>query len=356
MSINLVGGDRDPRHARPRVPGHRARRARRAAAVLLRARVRDHARVRPPRADHRRRASASAGSRTRRVLSYDGPVYNLEVEEDQTYLVHGAAVHNCQNWITSQALRDPRAMAPPEESRRRISCARPSGTARASSPPPTTSRSSPASGRWPSSAKARPAGLVCSYVSNGNGTPEVLDYIRPWVSLYKVDLKSFRDRSYRELGGTLDRVLWTIRALHEQGFWLEIVTLVDPRLQRLRRGADARSRGSWSRSRPDIPWHVTAFHKDYKMTGARRHVGGDAPARGGDRDRAPACASSTRATCPGASGAGRTPGARAAARCSSSATGFRILRNVIPDGDCPECGRHVPGFWERDAAALAAWS
>src|SRR5687768_9820406 len=64
--------------------------------------------------------TSSGGFRKRRleetrVLSYDGPVYNVEVEEDRTYLVHGAAVHNCQNWITSQALRDPRAMAPPEE-------------------------------------------------------------------------------------------------------------------------------------------------------------------------------------------------------------------------------------------------
>ena len=76
--------------------------------------------------------------------------------------------------------------------------------------------------------EARAAGLVCSYVSNGNGTPEVLDYLQPWVSLYKVDLKSFRDRHYRELGGTLERVLWTIRSLHERGIWVEVVTLLVP--------------------------------------------------------------------------------------------------------------------------------
>src|SRR6266852_1115931 len=76
--------------------------------------------------------------------------------------------------------------------------------------------------------EARAAGLVCSYVSNGNATREVLDYIQPWVSLYKVDLKSFRDRHYRELGGTLERVLWTIRSLHERGFWVEVVTLTVP--------------------------------------------------------------------------------------------------------------------------------
>src|SRR5260370_6870845 len=47
----------------------------------------------------------------------------------------------------------------------------------------------------------RAAGLVTGFVSNGNGTPQVLEYLRPWVDLYKVDLKSFDDRHYRQLGG-----------------------------------------------------------------------------------------------------------------------------------------------------------
>ena len=130
--------------------------------------------------------------------------------------------------------------------------------------------------------EAKAAGLVCSYVSNGNGTPEVLDYIRPWVSLYKVDLKSFRDRHYRELGGTLERVLWTIRALHEQGFWLEIVTLVVPGFNDS--NEEFRDIAEFLVSvSPDIPWHVTAFHPDYKMTDPPR-TSAEALLRGcGDR-------------------------------------------------------------------------
>ncbi len=49
------------------------------------------------------------------------------------------------------------------------------------------------------------------------------------------------------------------------GFWLEIVTLLiaefndaEAELQRLTGFVAAVS--------PDIPWHVTAFHKDYKMS------------------------------------------------------------------------------------------
>jgi pyruvate formate lyase activating enzyme len=33
--------------------------------------------------------------------------------------------------------------------------------------------------------EARAAGLMTGFVSNGNGTPRVLEYIRPWVDLYK---------------------------------------------------------------------------------------------------------------------------------------------------------------------------
>ena len=75
---------------------------------------------------------------------------------------------------------------------------------------------------------ARDAGLLTAYVSNGNGTPRVLDYIRPWVDLYKVDLKSFDDRHYRQLGGRLEPILYTIRALRQMGTWLEVVTLLIP--------------------------------------------------------------------------------------------------------------------------------
>ena len=80
---------------------------------------------------------------------------------------------------------------------------------------------------------ARRAGLMTAYVSNGNGTPQVLDYIRPWVDLYKVDLKSFDDRALpRSSAAASSRSSATIRALHAMGIWLEIVTLLDPGLQR----------------------------------------------------------------------------------------------------------------------------
>ena len=107
----------------------------------------------------------------------------------------------CQNWVTSQALRDPAAVAPPM-------LASPadlvSDALRQRARAMVSTYNEPLiTSEWAVAVfkEAKAAGLITGYVSNGNGTPQVLEYIRPWVDLYKVDLKSFDDRHYRELGG-----------------------------------------------------------------------------------------------------------------------------------------------------------
>ena len=249
----------------------------------------------------------------------------------------------CQNWITSQALRDPAAVAPPQPVAPTdlVALARRHGA-----PILTSTYNEPLiTSEWAVAIfrQAKEAGLVCSYVSNGNGTEEVLDYIAPYVSLYKVDLKSFRARPYRDLGGTLERVLWTIRALHERGIWVEIVTLVIPGFNDSNEELTDIARFLVSVS-ADIPWHVTAFHQDYKMTdapntevrgllraaeigkreGLRFVYAGNRPGRVGDWENT---------YCPS---------------CNAlliERYGFRIRQNRLEDGSCPECRGRVPGFW-----------
>src|SRR5437773_8970136 len=171
----------------------------------------------------------------------------------------------CQNWVTSQALRDPQPVAPPlrATSEQLVRMALEQGgeiMVSTYNEPLITSEWAVAVFK-----EAKQAGLMTGFVSNGNGTPQVLDFLKPWVDLYKVNLKSFDDRHYRQLGGRLQPILDTIRRLHEMGFWLEIVTLVIPGFNdssdELTRLAEFLASVS-----SDIPWHVTAFHKDYKMT------------------------------------------------------------------------------------------
>ena len=255
----------------------------------------------------------------------------------------------CQNWVTSQALRDPKAVAPPLEvtPRKLVEIAR-----RSHARLLVSSYNEPLiTSEWAVEIfkEAKPAGFVCGYVSNGNATPEVLDYIRPYVDLYKIDLKGFDDRNYRKLGGVLSNVLDTIKMVHERGFWLEIVTLLIPGFN----DSDAEIEGAAefiAGVSPDIPWHVTAFHQDYKMRGpdntsietliraaeAGYRAGlnyvyaGNIPGRVGKYENT---------FCP---------------KCKAvliERYGFRILKNRVKDGKCFDCGESIPGRWENTMIA-----
>src|SRR5205085_1152367 len=105
----------------------------------------------------------------------------------------------CQNWVTSQALRDPAAISPPMdvEPSDLVRLAKKHGASVITS----TYNEPLITSEWAVEVfrEAKKAGLKCSYVSNGNGTPEVLDYIAPYIDMYKVDLKGFDDRHYRDL-------------------------------------------------------------------------------------------------------------------------------------------------------------
>jgi len=250
----------------------------------------------------------------------------------------------CQNWITSQALRDKSATAPsePVTPAEIVNAAKRSGARIVTS----TYNEPLITSEWAVEVfrHAKAEGLVCSYVSNGNGTEEVLEYIRPWVSLYKVDLKGFRDRPYRDLGGTLERVTWTIRALHEKGFWLEVVTLVVPgfndSVEELR--DIARFLVSVS---PDIPWHVTAFHPDYRMED-RPATSVRALLRAAETGAAEGLRFVYAGNLPGAVRSWENtycPGCRA---LLVERLGFRVLKNRMDaSGRCPDCRQVVPGRW-----------
>lgn len=174
----------------------------------------------------------------------------------------------CQNWVTSQALRDPAsvasvARATPEEL---VKIAR----AYSSEIVVSTYNEPLITSEWALAIfkEAKAAGLITGYVSNGYAAPEVLEYLRPWLDVYKVDLKCFDDRRYRRLGAQMQPVLDTIRALYEMGIWTEIVTLLVPGFNDSKEELTKLTEFICNVS-PDIPWHVTAFHEDYKMTGSR---------------------------------------------------------------------------------------
>jgi pyruvate formate lyase activating enzyme len=193
---------------------------------------------------------------------------------------------------------------------------------------------------------ARAAGLVTGFVSNGNGTPEVLEYLRPWVDLFKVDLKGFEDRHYRHLGGRLQPILDTIQRLVDMGLWVEIVTLLvpdfndtDEELQRLT--------AFIANVSPSIPWHVTAYHEDYKM-GGNGDTTPEMLRRAVDIGRAAGLKFVYAGNLPGMVGDLESTHCPSCREVLVERYGYRIRRyRLTPEGACPSCGTPVPGRWGR---------
>jgi pyruvate formate lyase activating enzyme len=279
-----------------------------------------------------------------KVHHYDGHVFNIETLDRHTYLANGYVVHNCQNWVTSQALRDPGALSEPMDisPRQLVDLAQ-----RYDAKLVATSYNEPLiTSEWAVDVfkEAKRRGFTTAYISNGNATRQVLEYIRPWTNCYKIDLKSMRDKNYRSLGGKLENILNGIRMVHEMGFWLEIVTLTIPGFNDSDEelGDIATFLAGIS---PAIPWHVTAFHKDYKML---------------DPDNTPAETLIRGAKMGEAAGlqyiyAGNLPGRvgeyenTRCPRCQATLIrrfGYRILEDRLSgSGRCFSCGNSIPGVW-----------
>ncbi len=250
----------------------------------------------------------------------------------------------CQNWITSQALRDPGAVAPVREvtAREIVDAALRVGARTVTS----TYNEPLITSEWAAEVfrLAREHGLRCAFVSNGNATPRVLDYLRPWVDFYKVDLKGFDDARYRRLGGVLAGVMETLEGLLARGFWVEVVTLVVPGFNDDPAELRAMARFLASLSL-DIPWHVTAFYDNYRMR---------------DRGATPACKLLAAAQIGREEGlnhvyAGNLPGEVGDfenTRCPACGellierSGFRVLQDRLSGcGRCPKCAAPVAGVW-----------
>jgi len=254
----------------------------------------------------------------------------------------------CQNWLTSQALRDPVAGSEPMDVSPQELAAM---AQRLGAHVMASSYNEPLiTSEWAVSVfkVAKAQGLLTAYISNGNATREVLEYLRPWVDCYKIDLKSMSDKNYRALGGKLENVLAAVKMVHELGFWMEIVTLVVPGFndsdEELREAA--RFLASVS---PDIPWHVTAFHKDYKMTDPD-NTGPTTLIRAANIGREEGLRYLYAGNLPGMVGELENTYCPNCRTLLVGRYGYFIQEyRIAHDGTCPTCGTVIPGLWWREA-------
>ncbi len=250
----------------------------------------------------------------------------------------------CQNWLSSQVMREDYSVAQPHLCTAEQVVA--AATDRGAPVMVSTYNEPLITSDWAVEvfARAREKDLVCGYVSNGYASPEVIEFLRPYVKLYSIDLKCFDEDNYRWLGGSLKPVLETIERLKTLQSWVEVVTLVVPGFNDSAEelGAIAKFIAGVS---PDIPWHVTAFHPDYKMTDVRRTTAQDL-------DRAYGLGKGAGLRFVYSGNLPGNVGERENTYCPScnallvERRGFFVTQNRMRANQCPECNATIPGVWE----------
>jgi pyruvate formate lyase activating enzyme len=249
----------------------------------------------------------------------------------------------CQNWTISQTCRDEAALATPQpiEAAEIIR-----QTRRLAAPTIASTYNEPLiSTEWSLEIfrLAKQADIRTCYVSNGFASGEVLDLLEPWLDAINIDLKCFRDDSYRELGGRLQPVLDTIRRLVDRGIWVEATTLVVPGFSDSPEELTQCAEFLAATSR-DIPWHLSAYHASYqwnqgptrtpfaslrqaveigRAAGLRYIYAGNVPSDEFSNTRCPGCNETV---------LGRR--------------GFHLCRDELSQGKCPTCATPIAGVWE----------
>jgi pyruvate formate lyase activating enzyme len=191
---------------------------------------------------------------------------------------------------------------------------------------------------------AQKHGIKNVFVSNGYESEECLRYMADWCDAINIDIKAYDQKFYTERcgGAKVQGVLDSVKLAHDLGIWVECTTLIIPDLndsdRELRKIAEFIESVS-----PDIPWHVTAFHPDYKMM---------------DRGRTPA------KTLNRAWRIGRDAGLHYVYTGNLSERGhdntecyncgellverfgMECLSCDVDDGSCPKCKKIIPGVWK----------
>jgi pyruvate formate lyase activating enzyme len=184
-------------------------------------------------------------------------------------------------------------------------------------------------------------GIRNVYVANGYMTAEMLELFQPYLDAASVDLKAFRDETYRRyVGARLDPVLDSLKRMKALGIWLEVTTLVIPGINddpaELRDAAQFISQELGS----DTPWHISRFYPAYEMT--------DVPATPTETLRRAwnlgmreglkyvyvgnvADNGYQSTVCPGCR------------RVLIRRNGFAVLANLVRNGRCPDCGASIAG-------------
>jgi pyruvate formate lyase activating enzyme len=187
---------------------------------------------------------------------------------------------------------------------------------------------------------AHDVALANVFVTNGYMTEEMLEAFNPYLDAANVDLKAFRDETYREyVGARLQPVLDSLKAMKRLGIWLEVTTLVIPGVNDEPRELRDAARFVVQELGPETPWHISRFFPAYRMTDV-----GSTPVVTLQKAREIGREEGLRYIYAGNVGGESNTVCHECGHVLVRRSGYSILQNRIQqDGRCPNCNTMVAG-------------
>ncbi|MBU4484710.1 AmmeMemoRadiSam system radical SAM enzyme [bacterium] len=103
------------------------------------------------------------------------------------------------------------------------------------------------------------------FVTNAYMTPETIETASDFLDAANVDLKAFKDKTYKQImKADLNGVLDSIKLMHQRGIWLEVTTLIVPGMND--DPSEIKDIAEFIASiDKGIPWHISRFYPNYKF-------------------------------------------------------------------------------------------
>ena len=186
-------------------------------------------------------------------------------------------------------------------------------------------------------------GLANVYVTNGYmtaGAGEMLETFAPYLDAANVDLKAFRDETYRTYAGArLQPVLDSLIAMKRLGIWVEVTTLVVPGINDDPAELEDAARFVAQELGEETPWHISRFFPAYDMTGVP-----PTPVSTLQRAQEIGLGAGLRYVYVGNVAGEANTSCHECGRLLIRRSGYWILEHhVQSDGSCPHCGTLVGG-------------
>jgi pyruvate formate lyase activating enzyme len=179
------------------------------------------------------------------------------------------------------------------------------------------------------------------FVTNGFMTAAALEMIEPYLDGANVDLKAFREETYRRyVKARLRPVLDSLIRMKRGGIWIEVTTLVIPGINDDPAELREIARFIAQELDPDTPWHISRFFPHFRMTDVPQtpietllqaaRIGASEGLRYVYLGNTPGL-DAGQTLCPGCD------------RLVIERSGYGIVRNSIREGRCNDCGTEIAG-------------